>query len=283
LGWIHFLFFFDVTSMADTVENLEKRIAEFTEHKKKLDAALKLDPNNKQFRKLRDDAAKLISTTEEVLLLKKQEEAKKKKEASPQPQPPQPKQESIQPPPPKHQMEYKVGHVCRAKWSQDQQWYDAVIKSVDPMNGTYTVLFTGYGNTDIVRPEHISPITSSLKSEQDLTPIAIPESLKINKEDALDVKVAKKKKIHSIKSKNRFIQMDAMTNSKKNEWKNFMDKVGRGKRGVPLKKESMFKSPDTVDGKVGVVGSGKGMTTFADTRKVDTRRNKVELSLEQPK
>ena len=33
------------------------------------------------------------------------------------------------------------------------------------------------------------------------------------------------------------------------------------------KKESMFKSPDTVDGKVGVVGSGGGMTEFEQWKK----------------
>jgi len=35
----------------------------------------------------------------------------------------------------------------------------------------------------------------------------------------------------------------------------------QNKTGV-IKNESMFKTPDGVDGKVGVIGSGKGMTNF---------------------
>jgi len=63
-----------------------------------------------------------------------------------------------------------------------------------------------------------------------------------------------------------------------------MTKTTKTKRGLPLaKKQSMFRSPDTVDGKVGVVGSGKGMTTFKNTRILDPRRKKVVLSLDQPK
>lgn len=267
----------------DSIASLEQQIAEYTENKNTLETALKVDKDNEELKALLEETKQVINMTKEVLQLKRQEEQKKQVED---------KSNEISHNSTKsisqntsYTMKYPKGHVCRAKWSQDGNWYDAIIESVDHVNGTYLVLFTGYGNKDRVKEEHISPPTApSLQPEQDLTPIAIPDALKINKEDTSDVKAAKKKKIHSIKSKNRFKQMDAMTNSKKNEWKNFMQTANKKKRGMPFsRKESMFRSPDTVDGKVGVVGSGKGMTTFNDTRKVDPRRKKVELSLEQPK
>ena len=264
----------------DSIESLEQQIAEKKKKKETLDAALKVDKNNKELQKLRDDAVQLIGMTKEVLQLKRLESLQQQEETQETSATDDQSDPVIQ----KQTMRYPVGHVCRAKWSQDGNWYDAVIEAIDQKASTYTVLFTGYGNRDNVKEEHISPIASSLKAEQDLTPIAIPESLRISKEDTETVKAAKKKKIHSIKSKNRFKKMDAMTNSKKNEWKSFMQQATKKRRGLPIgRKESMFRSPDSVDGKVGVVGSGKGMTSFNDTRKVDTRRNKVALSLEQPK
>lgn len=37
---------------------------------------------------------------------------------------------------------------------------------------------------------------------------------------------------------------------------------------MALNKKSIFASPDSVDGKIGVTGSGRGMTQYADTAKV---------------
>jgi len=39
------------------------------------------------------------------------------------------------------------------------------------------------------------------------------------------------------------------------------------KKGLFKKNESIFKSPETIEGKVGVMGSGKGMTNFSQRTK----------------
>ena len=260
--------------MGDTKEELQKQIDEYEEQKKQIEGLLKLEPNNKELQQYLDDAQQLIDTTKEVLALKQLEEREKEKETKPEP---------VKETPKKVKFKYEAGLVCKAKWTVDQQWYDAIIERIDQSTGKYCVLFTGYGNRDIVPEDHIDAPAPKLKAEQDLTPIEIPTSLRISKDDSAEVKAVKKKKIHSIKSKNRFKQMDAMTNTKQNSWQQFMKTTTNKKRGHPfLKKESMFRTPDSVEGKVGVVGSGKGMTQYDDTRKVDTRRKKVTLSLDHP-
>jgi len=42
-----------------------------------------------------------------------------------------------------------VDDACVAKWSEDQVWYNAVVQSVNA-DDSYSVMFTDYGNTDIV-------------------------------------------------------------------------------------------------------------------------------------
>lgn len=59
--------------------------------------------------------------------------------------------------------------------------------------------------------------------------------------------------------------MDNAHTAKASSWKSFVNKgVKKGKKGFS-KGESMFKTPDGVDGRVGVVGSGRGMTEYDDS------------------
>jgi len=261
--------------MTDQTLDLTKKIAENMAQKEEIEGLLKLDPNNPELLGLRDEAQKLIDESEQLLRVHKQQKSKP-------PPPAQAQSHTLSSTLTAPLLRYTAGQQCLAKWTEDQQWYKAVIESANTKSGTYTVLFPEYGNRDIVPPDHISVSEVALKAEQDLTPIAIPESLKISKEDSAETKAAKKKRIHSIKSKNRFKQMDAATNNKQNDWKSFLTGTSKMKRGVK-KKESMFRSPDSVDGRVGVVGSGKGMTEYKDLRKVDSRRVKPTLSLDEPK
>ena len=51
---------------------------------------------------------------------------------------------------------------------------------------------------------------------------------------------------------------------KQNVWQNFQKKGAKATKGrfAIGKHESIFKTPDSVTGKVGVVGSGQAMTTY---------------------
>jgi len=100
--------------------------------------------------------------------------------------------------------------------------------------------------------------------------LEIPDHLKIVPTDTEAVKKRKQKRIKSIKSKNRFTKMAIAQRSKMNSWQNFQTKNKKRKAKGSLqnmRKISIFRSPDTIDGKVGVTGSGKGMTDFHDRKK----------------
>ena len=58
---------------------------------------------------------------------------------------------------------------------------------------------------------------------------------------------------------------------KQENWLTFQHKASRAKKGhyqaIKPTKESIFKTPDTIEGKVGVVRSGMGMSTEYHKRK----------------
>ncbi|KAG5625766.1 hypothetical protein H5410_010984 [Solanum commersonii] len=83
-------------------------------------------------------------------------------------------------------------------------------------------------------------------------------------------KAAKKKKIHAFKSKVRIEQLEVAQNKRQNAWQQFQSTKGQTKKVgffSGRKRESIFKSPEDPHGKVGVTGSGKGLTDFQKREK----------------
>jgi len=116
------------------------------------------------------------------------------------------------------------------------------------------------------------PVTAGNGGGADLPDkFEIPEHLKPRPSDSEKVREQKKKKIKQLKSMHRKRKAEDERNTTQNSWLQFQSK-GRtgggptrplsGAAGAPLKraKKSMFASPDSVDGRVGVVGSGRPMT-----------------------
>ncbi|XP_042483926.1 uncharacterized protein LOC122064282 [Macadamia integrifolia] len=98
----------------------------------------------------------------------------------------------------------------------------------------------------------------------------LPAKLRIDPDDPEDVKAAKKKKIHAFKSKVRLEQLEVTQNKRQNAWQQFQTTKGHTKKTgffSGRKRESIFKSPDDPKGKVGVTGSGKGLTDFQKREK----------------
>ncbi|EOD09062.1 hypothetical protein EMIHUDRAFT_452958 [Emiliania huxleyi CCMP1516] len=63
-------------------------------------------------------------------------------------------------PPPAMAFEPKVGAVCAARFSQDNEWYRAKVTKRD--KGSYTVFFLDYGNCDVVSAERVRPLDPTL-------------------------------------------------------------------------------------------------------------------------
>ncbi|PPR84390.1 hypothetical protein GOBAR_AA36323 [Gossypium barbadense] len=111
---------------------------------------------------------------------------------------------------------------------------------------------------------------------------SLPAKLRITSDDPEDVKAAKRKKIHAFKSKMRLEQLEVAQNKRQNAWQQFQTTKGKTKKVgffSGRKRESIFKSPDDPQGKVGVTGSGKGLTDFQKREKhLHLKGGNVEIS-----
>ncbi|KAK3120834.1 hypothetical protein QOZ80_8BG0642370 [Eleusine coracana subsp. coracana] len=188
---------------------------------------------------------------------------------------------------PSHSHIFAVGTRVQAVWSEDGEWYNATIEALTP-NGYY-VAYDGWGNREEVDPDNVrlleeeaadalrqaekeaeaTKMALKRKIEQaatsDFQTRSLPAKLRIDPNDPEDVKATKRKKIHAFKSKARFEQLEFAQNKRQNAWQQFQTTKGKAKKVgffSGRKKESIFKSPDDYRGKVGVTGSGKGLTDF---------------------
>ncbi|MBA0868825.1 hypothetical protein Goshw_019292 [Gossypium schwendimanii] len=196
---------------------------------------------------------------------------------------------------------FPVGTKVQAVWSEDGEWYDATIEAVTP-NGYY-VSFDGWGNKEEVDPANVRAIeyNALLEAEKvaeatkqaikrkiaqaasvDFQSRSLPAKLRITSDDPEDVKAAKRKKIHAFKSKMRLEQLEVAQNKRQNAWQQFQTTKGKTKKVgffSGRKRESIFKSPDDPQGKVGVTGSGKGLTDFQKREKhLHLKGGNVEIS-----
>lgn len=98
-----------------------------------------------------------------------------------------------------------------------------------------------------------------------LEELKIPDNWKIQPNDTDAQRKAKKKKVKALKNSFKTQQIEKVTKDKQSKWSSFKDVGTENKKGYfQYRKgnESIFRSPDTIEGKVGVMGSGKGMTNF---------------------
>lgn len=186
-----------------------------------------------------------------------------------------------------HADKFPVGTKVQAVYSEDGEWYNATIHAHTP-NGYY-VCYDEWGNKEEVdlaniRPRQEASVNPLVEAERiaeatkqalkrkiaqaaasDMQSRSLPAKLLIDPNDPEDVKAAKKKKIHAFKSKVRIEQLEVAQNKRQNAWQQFQSTKGQTKKVgffSGRKRESIFKSPDDPHGKVGVTGSGKGLTDF---------------------
>lgn len=188
-------------------------------------------------------------------------------------------------------MQFPVGTKVQAVWSEDGEWYNATIEA-HTSNG-YLVAYDGWGNKEEVDPENIRQIQGEVNPLDEAEKIAeatkqalkrkiaqasvieyqsksLPAKLHIDPNDPEDVKASKRKKIHAFKSKMRIEKLEVAQNKRQNAWQQFQSTKGSTKKigfFSGRKRESIFKSPEDPTGKVGVTGSGKGLTDFQKREK----------------
>ena len=93
----------------------------------------------------------------------------------------------------------------------------------------------------------------------------------------------KKKKIKALKYAHKTQLQEHDAKFKQNEWMNFQRKGSKqsvGHFAFNKSSQSIFKSPDSYTGKVGVVGSGKAMTEYMSVKQMQTATMAGQKSVE---
>jgi len=218
-----------------------------------VEVALSNDPDNDGLKDLRNELNELISLTEQALAHQAAataSSAAKKQNA-----------QSTSAP------QWKAGDECLAKYSSDGQWYPARIASVggSAENRVYTIVFKGYNTTELANAASIKLIPPNYQASNNLS-LSSP-SLKRKPTKGEEEEKERKKKKNEKKLEVR-AQKAKEQNEKQATWQKFAKKSE--KKGIHIAGvagTSIFKTPDNPMGKVGVTGSGKGMTAVTVPQK----------------
>ncbi|KAK7058907.1 hypothetical protein VNI00_001531 [Paramarasmius palmivorus] len=211
-----------------------------------VELALSAEPDNTELASLRSELQELINLTETALAQaaaassSKAESSRKAATSTPT-------------------HTWSAGDECLAKYSGDGAWYPARITFVggSAENRVYSVVFKGYNTTEQVKPSDLKPIPPNYSA-------TVPSSSnkrKLSKQE--EEEREKKKKKNEKKLEVRAAKAKEQT-AKQATWQKFTKKSE--KKGVHIAGvagTSIFKTPDNPLGKVGVTGSGKGMTAVA--------------------
>lgn len=277
-----------------SIEELASNLSTYQEQLQQVRKLLDNDPGNSEYVDMEKELVEVISLTHELLDTARQSEnsgldiltsldaspsLRNARHASPSDNEPRNMSDLSD--------KFPIGTKVQAVWSEDGEWYDGTVEGIT-QNG-YFVRYDGWGNQEEVDPDNVRAIQEGVvnalleaEKEAEATKQAIkrkiaqaavvdfqsrtlPEKLRIDPNDPEDVKVTKRKKIHAFKSKMRMEQLEVTQNKRQNAWQQFQTSKGRAKKigfFSGRKRESIFKSPDDPTGKVGVTGSGKGLTDF---------------------
>ncbi|TRZ00719.1 hypothetical protein DNTS_007160 [Danionella cerebrum] len=230
-------------------EELVKQLNNYKAQLQQVEAALSIDPENEDLLKLQKDLQEVIELTKDLLKSQPADGTTSTK--------------STEKVAPIHN--WRVGDHCMAIWNQDGQLYDAEIEEIDSENGTAAITFTLYGNAEVM------PLHALKKAEEARRFEDIDGKPKSKKELQAEQREYKKKKAQ--KKVARMKELEQEREDQKSKWQQFNNKAySKNKKGQV--KRSIFASPESVNGKVGVGTCGiadRPMTQYNDTSKYNVR------------
>ncbi|KAJ3068604.1 hypothetical protein HDU98_008259 [Podochytrium sp. JEL0797] len=163
------------------------------------------------------------------------------------------------------------GQTVLAKYHKDGKMYEAVVDSVPTSTAAhYAVVFKGYTSKEKVVPEDVrdfdptqvakplAAVSGGAKNKRTSVPKAVVAAFSNGTDRST------KRKLNNQLYHEAIQQKETEQSSKQNAWQKFAKggKKASLKTQPPLNKTSMFATPEDPNAKVGVVGSGKGMTNF---------------------
>ncbi|XP_056635622.1 survival of motor neuron-related-splicing factor 30 [Diorhabda carinulata] len=152
---------------------------------------------------------------------------------------------------------WRVGDICMAKWNENGQYYEARIDVINP-DGQVNVTFEAYKNRGVTTLSELREFTGQKR--------VLSESEKMKKAKLHNKEYLKRKKL---KKQQRFKELEEERETEKKKWLAFANKAVKNKK-TGLKTKSIFASPDSVNGRVGIGTcgiSGKPMTEFTTAEK----------------
>lgn len=169
---------------------------------------------------------------------------------------------------------FSVNDMVLAKWhSGDKGFYPARITSITGSSTApvYIVKFKSYDTTETLRSKDIKPIVNPNKRKADGPPDMSSSSTPqtntnvISAAADIDEELAQQTKKEPSKVSDGLARPAKAPKKIKNKTeletgkKNWQEFAAKGKFGKAAKKESMFRTPEGVHGRVGFTGSGQSM------------------------
>ncbi|KDE05678.1 hypothetical protein MVLG_03912 [Microbotryum lychnidis-dioicae p1A1 Lamole] len=254
--------------------------------------ALVKHPTNTDYLTLKDELTSLIDLTKEYLdsVAASTSTPSTTKPSTFTTEPPQPKPQpkaststSHQPtststststPTSKPTFQYQAGQECLAKYSGDHKYYPCRITTVggSDENRVFSIIFHGYEATEIVSLKELKPLPTTTTSSQTAQVgmggsegkkrLGQVEDLEATEKERKRKKYEKKAETQANKTQEQGL--------KQKSWQTFAKKGAKKGVVIPgIQGASMFKSPEDLNpqARVGVVGSGRGMTKSLEKKK----------------
>ncbi|CAG9800925.1 unnamed protein product [Chironomus riparius] len=223
--------------MADELSNYKLQLQQ-------VEVALLTDPDNTELLKLKEDIEQLVDLQQE--LIKTQDsESRKYVEPSNSDRATNSGQYYKEQKAKNQTLKiWKVGEKCMARDTTNGQYYEATIESISN-EGEAQVIFDAYQNRgqsnvkDLKEFKQRIEVFSSTSNKR-------PKAARPNHKEYL-----KKKKL---KKQARLAELEEEREKEKNKWLNFNSKAS--KKQI-VKQQSIFQSPDSVNGRVGIGTLGK--------------------------
>ncbi|KAI9702794.1 MAG: hypothetical protein M1836_008008 [Candelina mexicana] len=277
--------------MSNEVITLEAEIKEYKLQLETVQSGLQADPENAELQNLRAELEEVISLTETAIAeLKPASAPAPPKKASPPPikekwsrenhpafQAGYRKPATLQSPleEPQTPSTFSVNDTVLAKWvSGDNSFYPARITSITGSSNSpvYIVTFKSYATTETLSARDIKPISNDAKKRKadgspvtPTTPTLPVNSSVISAAANINPDLADKARKEPSKVSDgptrpakvpRKVKANKELEAGKSKWQDFSTK---GKLGKVAKKESMFRTPEGFNARVGFTGSGQSM------------------------
>ncbi|EXJ69222.1 uncharacterized protein A1O5_07258 [Cladophialophora psammophila CBS 110553] len=267
---------------------LEGEVKEYKLQLETVQLSLQNDPDNSELQSLRQELEEVISLTESAIA-----ELKPPSAPTPPAQPATPlvKEKWSKENHPAYQAGYRkpevesedtssptafaVNDTVSARWkSGDGGYYTARITSItgsssDPV---YIVTFKNYGNTETLKAKDIKPLTTEARKRKadgmsgSSTPVSPPSNPNvISAAASVDLALAQQARREPSKVSDgpirpakipRKVKANKELEAGKSKWQDF---AAKSKAGKMTKKESMFRTGESVKARVGFTGSGHEM------------------------